>query len=61
MGFITIPSLQYLTDNRHTVCLQEKEGKMVSIGPLQLAIHVVQNRHAGEQQSYWNMINKRHT
>ena len=32
MGFITIPSLQYLTDNRHTVCLQEKEGKMVLIG-----------------------------
>ena len=61
MGFITIPSLQYLTDNRHTVCLQEKEGKMVSIGPLQLVIHVVQNRHAGEQQSYWDMINKRHT
>ena len=23
-----------------------------SIGPLQLAIHVVQNRHAGEQKSY---------
>ena len=45
---------------RHTVCLQEKEGKMVSIGPLQLAIHVVQNCHAGEQQSYWDMINKRH-
>ena len=57
MGFITIPSLQYLTDNRYTVCLQEKEGKMVSIG----AIHVVQNRHAGEQKSYWDMINKRHT
>ena len=61
MGFTTIPSLQYLTDNRHTVSLQEKEGKMVSIGPLQLAIHVVQNRHPGEQQSYWDVINKRHT
>ena len=31
------------------------------IGPLQLAIHVVQNRHAGEQKSHWDMANKRHT
>ena len=27
------------------------------IGPLQLAIHVVQNRHAGE---HWDKTNKRH-
>ena len=31
------------------------------IGPLQLAIHVVQNRHAGEQMSHWDKTNKRHT
>ena len=30
------------------------------IGPLQLAIHVVQNR-PGEQNSHWNKTNKRHT
>ena len=30
------------------------------IGPLQLAIHVVQNRRAGEQKSHWDMANKRH-
>ena len=28
------------------------------IGPLQLAIHVVQNRRAGEQKSHWNKTNK---
>ena len=28
------------------------------IGPLQLAIHVVQNRHAGEQKSQWDKTNK---
>ena len=31
------------------------------IGPMQLAIHVVQNRHAGEQKSHWDKTNKRHT
>ena len=31
------------------------------IGPLQLAIHVVQSRHAGEQKSHWDKTNKRHT
>ena len=31
------------------------------IGPLQLAIHVVQNRHAGEQELHWDKTNKRHT
>ena len=29
-----------------------------SIGPLQLAIHVVQNYHAGEQKSHWDNTNK---
>ena len=28
------------------------------IGPLQLAIHVVQNRLAGEQKSHWDKTNK---
>ena len=28
------------------------------IGPLQLAIHVVQNRRAGEQKSHWDKTNK---
>ena len=28
------------------------------IGPLQLVIHVVQNRRAGEQTSYWDKTNK---
>ena len=31
------------------------------IGPLQLAIHVVQNHHAGEQKSLWDKTTKRHT
>ena len=33
----------------------------VLIGPLQLAIHVVQNRHAGEEKSHWDKTKKRHT
>ena len=31
------------------------------IGPLQLAIHVLKNRRAGEQKSHWDKTNKRHT
>ena len=31
------------------------------IGPLQLASHKVQNRHAGEQKPHWNKTKKRHT
>ena len=27
------------------------------MGPLQLAIHVVKNRHAGEQKSHWDKTN----
>ena len=48
--------------------IREKVGNFVVcdlmtlvIGPLQLAIHVVQNRHAGEQKSHWDKTNKRHT
>ena len=29
-----------------------------TIGPLQLAIHVVQNGHAEEQKSHWDKSNK---
>ena len=32
-----------------------------AIGPLQLAIHVVQNRHAGMQKSHWDKTNKGNT
>ena len=38
---------------------KEHYGICSSIGPLQLAIHVVQNRQAGEQKSHWDMTNKR--
>ena len=31
---------------------------LYSIGPLQLAIHVTQNRRAGEQKSHWDKTNK---
>ena len=31
------------------------------LGPLKLAIHVVQNRHAGTQESHWGKTNQRHT
>ena len=30
----------------------------IQIGPLQLAIHVVQNRRAGGQKSHWDKTNK---
>ena len=31
---------------------------LTMIGPLQLAIHVVQNHHTGEQKSRWDKTNK---
>ena len=31
---------------------------VLQIGPLQLDIHVVQNRHVGEQKSHWDKTNK---
>ena len=31
---------------------------VVLIGPLQLSIHVVQNRHVGTQKSHWYKTNK---
>ena len=33
-------------------------GFFLQIGPLQLAIHVVQNRRAGEQKSHWDKTNE---
>ena len=33
-------------------------GFFLKIGPLQLAIHVVQNRRAGEQKSHWDKTNE---
>ena len=32
--------------------------KLAELGSLQLAIHVVQYRHAGEQGTHWNKANK---
>ena len=37
-----------------------RSDKKLKIGPLQLAIHVVQKSHAGEQKSHWDKTNKRH-
>ena len=33
-------------------------SQLIIMGPLQLAIHVVQNRRAGEQKSLWDKTNK---
>ena len=33
----------------------------LGIGPLQVAIHVTQNRRADEQKSHRDKLNKRHT
>ena len=39
--------------------IDERMGAVVGvIGPFQLAIHVVQNRRAGEQTSHWDKTNK---
>ena len=34
---------------------------LLRIGPLQLAVHVVQNGHTGEQNSHWDKTDKRRT
>ena len=34
------------------------ERKISIISPLRLAIHLVQNHHAGEQKSHWDKTNK---
>ena len=33
-------------------------SQLIIVGPLQLAIYVVQNRRAGEQKSHWDKTNK---
>ena len=33
----------------------------LEIGPLQLSIHVIQNRYVGKQKSQWGKTNKRNT
>ena len=35
-----------------------KYSDSYELAPLQLTIHVVQNRHAGEQTSHWDKTNK---
>ena len=37
---------------------QDRTWERREIGPLQLAIHVVQNGRAGEQKSLWDKTNK---
>ena len=36
----------------------DRERTSVPVGPLQLVIHMVQNRRAGEQKSHWDKTNK---
>lgn len=34
------------------------EGGIIEIGPLQLVIHIIQNRHARERETLWDKTNK---
>lgn len=34
------------------------EGGIIEIDPLQLVIHMIQNRHARERETHWNKTNK---
>lgn len=34
------------------------EGGIIEIGPLQLVIHIIQNRHARERETHWDKTNK---
>ena len=34
------------------------EGGIIEIGPLQLVIHMIQNRHARERETCWDKKNK---
>ena len=38
--------------------LQVSQYDLFTIGPLELTVHVVQNRQAGEQKSHWDKTNK---
>ena len=42
----------------HDLNLSTYNSHLSTIGPLQLAIHVVQNHHVGEQRSHWDKTNK---
>ena len=46
------------TRSSYTTKLPPNKSNSQLIGPLQLAIHVVQNRHAGEQKLHWDKTNK---
>ena len=51
--FLIVYSIFFFQGIVHVHC-------MWKIGPLQLAIHVVQNCRAGEQNLHWDKTNKRH-
>lgn len=34
------------------------EGGIIEIGPLQLVIHIIQNRQARERETHWDKTNK---
>ena len=34
------------------------EGGIIEIGPLQLVIYIIQNRHARERETHWDKTNK---
>ena len=42
-------------------CFEVLFSYVLWIGPMQLAIHVVQSPHAGGQKLHWDKANKRHT
>ena len=41
-----------------TTPLYQMLTKLCGIGPLQLAIHMVENRRAGEEKSHWDKTKK---
>ena len=52
---IRYPNIVLLYLHKYLNHAQDPQHKM---GPLQLAIHVLQNRRAGEQKSQWDKTNK---
>ena len=52
---IRYPNIVLLYLHKYLNHAQDPQHK---IGPLQLAIHVLQNRRAGEQKSHWDKTNK---
>ena len=51
-------TLIFIVSQMKFYCLDSASSIILTIGPLQLAIHMVQNRRAGEQKSYWDKTNK---